>query len=57
VVKLTVMVIFGVIIALGKLLPRGELVARFTGLVSILGGIFLRREASAGVSARPALAQ
>jgi predicted metal-binding membrane protein len=41
VMNLAVMVIVGVIIALEKLLPRGELVARLTGLVSILGGIFL----------------
>jgi len=41
VMNLTVMVIVGVIIALEKLLPRGEPVARLTGLVSILGGILL----------------
>jgi predicted metal-binding membrane protein len=41
VMNLAVMVIVGVIIALEKLLPRGEMVARLTGLASILGGIFL----------------
>jgi predicted metal-binding membrane protein len=41
VMNIAVMVVVGVIIALEKLLPRGELVARLTGLASILGGILL----------------
>jgi predicted metal-binding membrane protein len=41
VMNLAVMAVVGVIIALEKLLPRGEMVARLTGLASILGGIWL----------------
>jgi predicted metal-binding membrane protein len=41
VMNLTVMVTVGVVIALEKLISRGELVARITGVVSILGGITL----------------
>lgn len=39
--NLAVMVTVGVVIALEKLISRGELVARITGVVSILGGIAL----------------
>jgi predicted metal-binding membrane protein len=41
VMNLTVMVTVGVVIALEKLISPGELVARITGVVSILGGITL----------------
>jgi predicted metal-binding membrane protein len=41
VMNLAVMAMVGVIIALEKLLPRGELIARLTGLASILGGIWV----------------
>jgi predicted metal-binding membrane protein len=41
VMNLAVMVIVGVVIALEKLIPRGELVARAAGIASILGGITL----------------
>jgi predicted metal-binding membrane protein len=39
--NLAVMVIVGVVIALEKLIPRGELVARAVGAASILGGVAL----------------
>ncbi len=41
VMNIAVMVLVAVIIALEKLLPRGELFARVTGLAAILGGVFL----------------
>jgi len=41
VMNLAVMVIVGVVIALEKLIPRGELVARAAGTASILGGVAL----------------
>jgi predicted metal-binding membrane protein len=41
VMNLAVMVTVGVVIALEKLISRGELGARITGVVSILGGIAL----------------
>jgi predicted metal-binding membrane protein len=39
--NLAVMVIVGVVIALEKLIPRGELVARAAGAAPILGGVAL----------------
>ncbi len=41
VMNLAVMVIVGVVIALEKLVPRGELVARITGSAAILCGFAL----------------
>lgn len=41
VMNLSVMIVVGVVIALEKLIPRGELVARAAGAASILGGIAL----------------
>lgn len=41
VMNLPVMVLVGIVIALEKLIPRGEVVARVSGTVSILGGLAL----------------
>jgi predicted metal-binding membrane protein len=48
VMNLAVMVTVGIVIALEKLISRGELVARITGVMSILGGIILAASSLTG---------